>query len=194
MLAIGGASGSGDYTNPVEAAELYTPSTKQWTVLASQLGSRGYHSTALLLPNGTVISEGSDSGTQYQNYLEVFSPPYLFKGAQPVISSAPAFIEYGLPFNVSTPNAATISSVALIRVDATTHANHMDQRMLNLAFVTKGGSLQITAPANANAAPPGFYMLFIVNTSGVPSIAKILQVTSATAGAEKSGAVTIGTK
>jgi hypothetical protein len=178
ILAVGGAAGSGDYLSPVKAAELYNPSTEQWTVLASQVGSRGYHSTALLLTDGTVISEGSDSGDQYQTYAEVFSPPYLFKGARPTISASPAKIVYGQAFTVSTPNSTTISSVALMRMDATTHANHMDQRMLNLTFTLQNGGLRITPPASANYAPPGYYMLFLVNTSGVPSIAKILQVAS----------------
>jgi hypothetical protein len=189
ILAVGGASGSGDYTNPVYAAELYTPSTGTWTTLASQLGSRGYHSTALLLPNGTVISAGSDSGDQYQTYAEIYSPPYLFKGQRPVITSAPATIDYGAVFNLATPAPAAIGSVALIRLDAVTHADHMDQRMLNLTFTGGHGGLQITAPASANYAPPGHYMLFIVTTAGVPSVAKIVQVTTAAGGATKQDAV-----
>jgi hypothetical protein len=176
ILAVGGAAGVGKYADPVKPAELYTPSTKQWTTLASQMGSRGYHSTALLLTDGTVISAGSDSGDQYQTYAEIFSPPYLFKGPRPVISSAPAMMQYGQAFTVSTPTPSAISSVALIRLDALTHADHMDQRMLNLSFTMQKGSLRISAPANANYAPPGFYMLFLLNSNGVPSIAKILQV------------------
>jgi hypothetical protein len=189
VLVIGGAAGSGDYTNPVKSAELYTPSTKQWTVLAAQLGSRGYHSTALLLPDGTVISEGSDSGDHYQTYAEVFSPPYLFKGTRPTIAAAPATFTYGQTFNVTTPNFATISSIALIRLDAVTHANHMDQRFLNLSFTSKGSNLRITAPANSNYAPPGHYMLFLVNSSGVPSVAKIMQLTATPGGEKKMEAI-----
>jgi hypothetical protein len=189
ILVVGGASGAGKYSNPVKAAALYTPSTKAWTTLASQLGSRGYHSTALLLPNGTVLSAGSDSGDQYQTYAEIYSPPYLFKGQRPVITSIPATIDYGTTFTVATPAPAAIGSVALIRLDALTHADHMDQRMLNLSFTGGHGGLQVTAPANANYAPPGYYMVFIVTTAGVPSVAKIVQVASATARAAKVEAV-----
>ena len=193
ILGVGGASGAGDYTNPVYAAELFTPSKTgglgTWTTLASQLGSRGYHSVALLLPNGTVLSAGSDSGTQYQTYGEIYSPPYLFKGQRPVITSIPATIDYGAVFNVATAAPAAIGSVALIRLDTLTHADHMDQRMLNLSFTGGHGALQVTAPANANYAPPGYYMLFIVTSTGVPSVAKIVQVTTTTAGVPKLDAV-----
>jgi hypothetical protein len=186
ILGVGGASGAGDYQDPVYAAELFTPSPAgglgTWTTLASQLGQRGYHSVALLLPNGTVLSAGSDSGTQYQTYAEIYSPPYLFKGAQPVISEAPDTMEYGQTYKLSTPTPSAIGSVALIREDALTHADHMDQSMQNLAFtpVTGTGTLQITPPPNANYAPPGYYMLFILNTAGVPSVAKIVQVQAPT--------------
>jgi hypothetical protein len=190
ILGVGGASGAGNYTDPVYAAELYTPPATQvglgtWTTLASQLGSRAYHSVALLLPNGTVLSAGSDSNTQYQTYAEIFSPPYLFKGGRPVISSAPGVIEYGQSFTVSMTNPVAIGSVALIRLDALTHANHMDQRMLNLTFTPGDNNLQVTSPANANYAPPGYYMVFLVSNAGVPSVAKIVELSTATAGATK---------
>jgi hypothetical protein len=190
ILGVGGVSGAGNYDDPVYAAELYTPPAiagglGTWTTLASQLGSRGYHSVALLLPNGTVLSAGSDSGDQYQTYAEIYSPPYLFKGARPVISSAPGMIGYGQIFTVSTSSTVAIGSVALIRLDAQTHANHMDQRMLNLSFTSGSGSVQITAPANANYAPPGPYMVFLVSTSGVPSVAKIVQLSPSADGAPK---------
>jgi hypothetical protein len=189
ILGVGGAAGAGDYTSPVYAAELFTPSKTgglgAWTTLASQLGSRGYHSVALLLPNGTVLSAGSDSSTQYQTYAEIFSPPYLFKGARPVISSNPATINYGDVFTVGTSQASSIGSVALIKLDTLTHADHMDQRMLNLTFTAGGGGLHVTAPANANYAPPGYYMVFIVTTTGIPSVAKIVQVAVPTANAKQ---------
>jgi len=184
IAVIGGAGQIGEYDDPQLAAEIYSPVTAQWTAMAMQKGNRTYHSTALLLPSGQIISAGSDSGNIYQSYAEIFSPPYLFNGAQPTITTAPSVIGYNQTFTITTPNDAAISSVAFIREDATTHADHMDQRMLNLTFSDLGnGTLQITAPANPNLAPPGYYMLFIVNSSGVPSVAAVMRITSSTGSA-----------
>ncbi len=176
LLAVGGVSGLGHYANPVKEAELYNPATATWTILASQQGSRGYHSTALLLPDASVISAGSDSGDALQNYAEIYKPPYFFKGPRPTISSSPSSLAYGQSFSIQTPDAARISSAALIRLDVSTHADHFDQRFIPLTFTKGNAILNSTAPANGNLAPPGYYMLFIVNNQGVPSVAPILQL------------------
>jgi len=183
IVVIGGAGQTGEYDDPIVYPETYSPVTNTWTLGANgQKANRTYHSTALLLPSGQVISAGSDSGNIYQSYAEIYSPPYLFNGAQPTITSAPPIIGYNQTFTIGTPNDAAISSVAFIREDATTHADHMDQRMLNLTFSDMGNNtLQITAPANANLAPPGYYMLFIVNSSGVPSVAAVMRIGSPSA-------------
>jgi hypothetical protein len=102
---------------------------------------------------------------------EFYSPPYLFKGARPTISSAPATLTYGQVFTVQTPDAARIASVSLIRYGAVTHSINMAQVYLPLTFSAGSGSLTVTAPASGNLAPPGYYMLFIVDSNGVPSIA-----------------------
>ena len=180
ILVVGGAGQTGEYDDPIVYPEIYSPVTNSWTESANgQKGNRTYHSTALLLPDGRVISAGSDSGNIYQSYAEIYSPPYLFNGAQPTITSAPGTIGYNTTFTITTPNDASISNVAFIREDATTHADHMDQRMLNLVFSDLGNNtLQVTAPANSNLAPPGYYMLFIVNSSGVPSVAAVMRIAS----------------
>ena len=77
---------------------------------------------------------------------------------------------------MSTPNASTVAKVSLIGLGATTHAVDMGQRLLGLPFQRQTGALTITAPANGNVAPAGYYMLFILNADSVPSVAKILQV------------------
>jgi len=174
VLAVGGGGGGGRYTNPVLSAELYDPSTAQWTLMASQTVQRTYHSTAVLLPDGRVVSAGSDNGAATQVTYEIYSPPYLFKGARPTIKSAPTALTYGKKFNISTPNASTITRVALVRPGATTHADNFDQRYVDLTFTVGAGSIQATAPPNGNEAPPGYYMLVIVNSNGVPSIMPFL--------------------
>ena len=177
VLAVGGGGG-GAYTNPVKQAELFDPQTETWTRMATQQGPRVYHSTAVLLPDGRVLSAGHDNGSQ-QTMAEVYSPPYLFKGARPTISSAPSTVAYGAQFNVSTPQASSIQKVVLIRPSSTTHSLHEDQRSVELSFTAGAGNLSVTAPANATAAPAGPYMLFLLNSNGVPSVAPFVTVGNA---------------
>ena len=174
MLVTGGTSGPGhnNATTPVFAAELWNPATETWTTLASASVPRLYHSSAMLLPDGRVMTNGGDGITD----VEVFSPPYLFKGARPTMSGAPASIGWGQRFTVQSPDAANISKVTLIRLGSPTHAFDMNQRMNVLQFTRGAGTVDITTPANANLAPPGHYMLFIVNGNGVPSVGSIVQI------------------
>lgn len=140
---------------------------------------REYHSTALLLPDGRVLVSGM--GADFGNVPnetsgEFFSPPYLFKGARPAVTQSPGKILYGSNFFIATPNAASISKVVLIRTGAVTHAFDQNTRYVPLTFQQGAGGLNVTAPANGNLAPPGHYMLFVVNNAGVPSVAPIIQV------------------
>ena len=97
-------------TPAVLEAELWSPGTESWTTMAPMRTPRIYHSTAVLLPDGRVAVSGSGNiaGATDMKNLETFSPPYLFKGPRPVVSSAPARIEYGSTFTVTTPNAQDI--------------------------------------------------------------------------------------
>jgi Domain of unknown function (DUF1929) len=123
-----------------------------------------------------VFSAGSnDRGSMQQTY-EIFSPPYLFKGARPIIASVPGAVAYGANFVITTANAASITRVALIRPGATTHAYDNDQRYVDLSFTVGPGQITATAPASGNFAPPGYYMLVIVNSSGVPSAARFVRL------------------
>jgi len=176
VLAVGGGGGFGAFTNPIFTPELFDPKTGQWTVMAPQTIQRTYHSTAVLLPDGRVVSSGSNNGASTEITYEIYSPPYLFKGARPVIQSAPTSLGYGAKFNISTANASTITRVALVRPGATTHADDFDQRYVDLTYTVGAGGIQATAPANSSQAPPGYYMLVIVNSSGVPSVMPFLQL------------------
>jgi hypothetical protein len=142
---------------------------------------RLYHSTALLLPDARVWVAGGgrfDGVNEPTDQLsaEIYSPPYLFKGTRPAITSAPVQIGYGGTMTVQTPDASRIASVALIKLGSVTHAFNMDQRYVPLAFTTGSGSLSVQTPANRNLAPPGHYMLFIVDNNGIPSVATILNI------------------
>src|SRR5262245_48863112 len=183
VLATGGGSRVDgiDTAFAVFAAELWTPPTPTtpgtWTTMASMQTPRLYHGNALLLPDGRVlVSGGGRFGTEPQFSAEFYSPPYLFKGARPTISSAPGAGIYGATVFVGTPDAAQISSVSFIALGAATHGFDYNQRFLNLSFSQTTGGLNVQMPANANLATPGYYMLFLLNSAGVPSVAKIMLV------------------
>ncbi|HEY7118821.1 MAG TPA: Ig-like domain-containing protein [Tepidisphaeraceae bacterium] len=177
VIATGGSTviGGIDPDTAVYAAEMWSPTTQTWTTMASEQISRMYHSTALLLPDGRVLVGGSghNYANNYAEYNgEIYSPPYLFKGPRPTISSSPSGnIAYNSSFFVGTPDASDIASVSLIRSGAVTHSFNMDQRYVPLSFQQTAGGLTVQAPVDANTAPPGYYMLWIVNSKGVPSIA-----------------------
>jgi hypothetical protein len=183
VLATGGTSSGGfsDARSPVLAAEMWDPVTGQWSTMASMQVPRLYHSTALLLPDGRVLSAGGGRPASYSagvdNWnVEIYSPPYLFKGARPIITSAPSRLSYGVAFSVQTPDAANITDVTLVRLSSVTHSFNMNQRFNRLSFTRAAGMLSITAPSGPNTTPPGHYMMFILNGNGVPSIAKIVQI------------------
>ena len=196
VLATGGNSSGAslvDLDNGVYAAEQWNPATGQWKTLAAQQVTRQYHSTALLLRDGRVLSSGGGicGVCETIGYLaknaEVFTPPYLFKkdgsgelAPRPTVTAAPSEAAYGTPFSISTPEPATISKLALVRLGAVTHSVDMEQRYVPLSFTRGGGTLTATAPPNANIAPPGMYMLFAINANGVPSTARMLTITEPT--------------
>jgi hypothetical protein len=180
VLATAGVGGStfNDLSRAVLAAEIWNPGTGTWRTVASAAVPRGYHGTAILLPDGRVLQSGAGdaAGAVDQKNAELYSPPYLFAGARPTITSAPGTVGYGTTFRVTTPNAAAIAKVSLIRLGSVTHAFDQNQRYRALSFTRDATGLTVTMPAQRNRTPPGHYMLFILNGAGVPSIAKIVQV------------------
>jgi uncharacterized repeat protein (TIGR01451 family) len=182
VLATGGETdkNGGNISNAVYASELWSPRTQTWTTMASMHTPREYHSTALLLPDGRVLQSGM--GADFGNVpdemtAEFYSPPYLFKGPRPTITQAPAQIQFATNFFVATPDAPTVTTAVLIRTGAVTHFFDQNTRFVPVTFQQSTGGLTLTAPANGLAAPPGYYMLFLVNSSGVPSVAPIIQLT-----------------
>jgi hypothetical protein len=189
VLVTGGTSGPGfnDQAGAVKVAELWNPKTETWTGMAAEAKIRTYHSTAILLPSGKVLSSGSGDGggitfAQSQLSAQIFDPPYLFKpdgtlAARPSITSAPAKLFYAQSFTVQTPNAGAVTRGSLIRLSSVTHAFNASQLIFPLTFVKTGAtSIQAAGPTNANLAPPGPYLLFLINASGVPSVAKIVMI------------------
>ena len=190
VLATGGnSSGAGlvDLNNGVYAAELWSPAGGTWKTLAAEQATRQYHSTALLLPDARVLSSGGgicgtcDAVGYLAKNAQVFTPPYLFKrdgsgelAPRPAIVAAPDSAAYATAFQIETPDAAAIRKVALVRLGSVTHSVNMEQRYVPLSFTAGAATLAATAPAGPNIAPPGVYMLFIVDANGVPSVAKMV--------------------
>lgn len=170
-----------DLSAAVFQAELWSPATETWTTLLPQQAGRIYHSTAVLLPDARVAVSGSGniSGATDQTSLEIFSPPYLFKGPRPTITSAPDTVKYGTTFFVATPDGANIKAVNLLRPGAATHNFDQDQRFVPVTFTVVSGGIQVTAPAHSNLAPPGHYMLFLISNAGVPSVSKFVRFPAA---------------
>jgi len=106
--------------------------------------------------------------------VEIYSPAYLFKGTRPALSGVPASVAHGQAFTVQSADAATIQKVTLIPAGSVTHAFNQNQRLNTLQFTAGSGTVTITPPASGSIAPPGRYMLFLVNGNGVPSMAGML--------------------
>ncbi len=179
VLATGGdneKSGFND-ANGVLQAEQWNPATGTWSTLAKMTEARLYHSVAVLLPDGRVFvaGGGGDPGVPDHKSFQIYSPPYLFKGARPTISSAPGTVQYGANTFVATPDGASVASVSLIRTGSVTHSFDQNARALSLPFTQTAGGLNVQMPADGNTAPPGYYMLSIVNSAGVPSVAKMVR-------------------
>jgi hypothetical protein len=178
VLVTGGSQTNDPTSQAVYAAEVWNPQTEAWTTMSSMQMARTYHETAILLQDGRILVAGGGGccGAPDQFNGEIFSPPYLFHGPRPTISSVAANLTYGAPFFVTTPDAASITSVVLMRIGSATHQFDRDQRYLPLSFTAAANGLNVQMVANANLAPPGDYMLFILNGSGVPSVSSVVSI------------------
>ncbi len=197
VLAVNGADKdelhSPGFEMPVKTPELFDPRTGQWTEMAKQSRDRTYHSSALLLPDMRVLVGGHapaatmygaqhDAGGPFANNdrdpsFEIWSPPYLFRGARPSISSAPAGIGYGESFPIGTPDAADVDSVRLIKLPSVEHTVDADQRTVVLDFERDGDGLQAVSPPSGAIAPPGAYYLIVNKKSDsgpIPSLSRIV--------------------
>ncbi|HLF69490.1 MAG TPA: galactose oxidase-like domain-containing protein, partial [Actinomycetota bacterium] len=190
---------------PVRQAEMYNPTTKHWSRLASGSRDRTYHNSAVLLADGSVLVGGhspivSQYGNTHANYFgppfannfkdpsfEILKPPYLFRGPRPTITAAPSNIGLGDDFEITTPDAGSITSVVLSRLPAVTHITDADQRTVELKIISQGsGTVKVKAPASAAVLPNGPYYLFLIrnNPAGIdhpagptPSIAAVVNAT-----------------
>jgi hypothetical protein len=182
LFTVGGnnASAIQPYDNPLFHAEIYnklpTDLTGAWVKMMPNTIQAAYHSSVILLPDATVLLTADDMGPASHNHVQVYSPPYLFKGTRPKITAAPEAVGRGhmIEIGTDTPN---IASAMLVAPSATTHANDMHQRAIKLKTHSHGRHLKVSIPSEAGIVPPGYYMLFILNGDGVPSVAKFIRVT-----------------
>ena len=205
MVTVGGGSGStplyGDFETYADGrarqVELYDPVTNRWTLGPAQQEDRTYHSTALLLPDGRVVSAGDDfhpdatppqENRSSSDTAEIYSPPYLFrKGKRPRIRQAPKRVPWNDKFGIRVGSKIKVKRAVLVAPGATTHAADMHQRHLELRVLrrVKGVGINVKAPPTAAVAPPGYYMLFVINRKGEPSVARWLQLGTGSAKATK---------
>lgn len=187
VLAVGGEQSSDqtNVTSGVLSTEIWDPATETWTTGPSMAAARNYHSTAVLMPDGRVLVAGGGHENSLidpgQYSAQIYTPSYLLNGARPTIGSATASTSYGGNITVNTPDAASISGVNLVSLGADTHQADMGQHFVPLNFTAGGSSLSVTAPGSAAIAPPGDYMMFIVNGNGVPSVASMVHISAAAA-------------
>jgi len=170
--------------NPVLVPELYNPENKNWTKMTPMNVKRLYHSNGMLLPDGRVMTAGTDKEWNkgeniHDEYrIDVFTPPYLQNDSRPEIQNVKEEVQYGEEIAIKCDQAEEILSVCLIRPSSVTHSLNTDQRYLELQVIsTTKSSLTVKIPTDPGIAPKGFYMLFILNKGETPSKAKFLKIT-----------------
>jgi hypothetical protein len=168
-------------------SEIYDPATDTWTLTGACTVPRLYHSTALLLPDARVVTAGGNpEGGKHVQWnqdpdeemrIEIFSPPYLFKGGRPSIAAAPVEWKYGKTIKIESPDAGNLKWLSLVRNCVTTHSFDSNQRLVDVPIISQlGRVVEAKVTDNPNLLPPGWYMLFLVNNAGVPSVAQWIHI------------------
>lgn len=178
VIIFGGTKENNSAALAVYNPEMFDPGTETWSVLPPHSFPRIYHSGALLLQDGRVWAMGASySNVSFELQTEIFSPSYIFE-TRPAISGTPTGGEYGGTISIQTPNAQDITSVSLVKVSTTTHHYNTDQRLIWLQIVNKtSNTVTVSAPINSRLAPPGYYLVHVLNSAGVPSAGAIVQIT-----------------
>lgn len=175
----------GEHASDNHDAEIYNPQTNSFAAAASPDIARDYHSEALLLPDGRVATFGSNplySDTDdtitapFEQRVEIYSPPYLFRGPRPQLTGGPSTVERGKQATFTVAAGNQISRLRLIHPGAYTHVTDVEQRSVAVSFHQVGDALQVTVPRGAGLLPSGWYVLFADNAKGVPSVAKWVKV------------------
>ena len=188
VLVTGGSLVRNKLTGVAYAAEIWNPASGQWTLGASATIPRLYHSNALLLPDGSVLTAGGGAPGPVKNLnAEIYYPPYLYANdgsgnpaVRPALSAVPSSLVVGQQLTVAVGPTDQITRLTLVRTGSASHANNSDQRFIDLTpnLVQTAQQISATLPTDPTALLPGYYMLFAINQAGVPSIASILLITA----------------
>jgi len=185
VLVIGGESYAVPFSDDtaVLEPELWDPATETFAPMAAMTVPRNYHSVAMLLPDGRVFSGGGGlCGSCSTNHPDgqIFTPPYLLNpdgtpAPRPVITKAPATVTAGSTISVATKRAVT--TFALVRMGSVTHSVDNDQRRIPLPPTSSSGTrYTLSIPADRGVVLPGYYMLFALDSAGVPSVSRIVRI------------------
>jgi hypothetical protein len=178
LLPDGNVFVCGGTADPSVPCAMFDHEADSWTEMARLNYRKQYHSVAVLLPSGKVAATGGSNFGGGSNVIEIFSPPYLFRGPRPQITNAPAQVNFGTKFNIESTHANDIRKVVIVRPMAVTHQTDTEQRVIELSFKRAGHTLTVKAPNPhvPHHSPRGYYMLFIVNEKGVPSEARFVRL------------------
>jgi len=183
LITNGASKGISDHNHDaVRTVELFDPKTKTWKDIDTIQRDRLYHGTGVLLPSGEVIVAGSTGHdwppSNNEKNVELITPPYLKnKSSRPIISNYPSSISYDSSFKITVNDTENIKDVSMIRASSTTHNNNMDQRCVFLHILEKSEStIKLQSPKDGTWAPPGYYMLFILDRNNVPSTGEFIKV------------------
>jgi len=187
VLVTGGSEQyRGEHESDNHLARIFNPETNSFSVAAAPEVGRDYHSEAILLPDGRVATLGSDplyadkadtKSGKFEQRIEIYSPPYLFRGPRPVVTGGPAKVARGGSATFTVPNSADIRKIRLIHPSAATHDTDVEQRSVAISFTRTADGVHVRIPKQAGLLPLGWYMLFVDNSNGVPSVARWVQIT-----------------
>jgi hypothetical protein len=185
-LITGGSQGyRGEGASDNHTARIFHPDTDTLSLAADPSVGRDYHSEALLLPDGRVITLGGNPlfadekdtiTAPFEQRIEVYTPAYLYRGARPALTGGPASLKLGGKGTFTTANPNGIMTARLIRPSAVTHVTNLEQRSIALGLSRGKDSITVSMPSQPTLVPPGPYMLFVTNRAGVPSIARWVMV------------------
>jgi hypothetical protein len=186
VLTTGGSHQyRGEHKSDILKANIYHPDTNTFTPAADPTVGRDYHTEALLLPDGRVVTMGSNPlyndkadtvGGTFEQRIEIYSPPYLYHGKRPAISRGPAKVTLGKTEHFTTSTPGDVAQIRLIRPSSVTHVTDVQQRSIAVPFTANGNDLSLSIPNNPDLLIPGWYMLFAVDKHGTPSISRWVQV------------------
>lgn len=186
VLVTGGAEDyRGRSGSNILEARMYDPKAGEYKRVADPQVGRNYHSGSLLLPDGRVMIFGSDSlyadkaNTKpgvFEQRIEIYTPPYLFRDSKPALTDGPKRIEHGESGAFTTKDAASIKSAKLLRPSAVTHVTDVEQRSIALDLEKTADGIEVTVPKNKALVPAGWYMLFVTDDKGTPSEGKWVEV------------------